>query len=127
MRKILDALKAKKIVGILLDQNTAWSEGVFVNFFGRQACTNKGLAIIVLKLGTPVIPCFSVRQNDGHYKIVFEEEIPLVKSGDKTRDIEDSTFRFTNIIEKYVRKYPEQWFWFHRRWKTLPYCEYQNR
>ncbi len=123
MRRLIHAVKENKIVGILLDQNVDWYEGAFVNFFGRPACSNKGLALLALKTGTPVVPLFSIREKDGRYRIVIEEELNLTRTGDKTRDVEDNTALFTNTIEKYVRKYPHQWFWFHKRWKTKNYCE----
>jgi len=123
MRKIMEAVKKNQAVGILLDQNVDWYDGVFVKFFGRWACTNKGLALIAMKTGTPVIPAFSVKQKDGRYCIVFEKEIKLVNTGDKIRDVEENTALFTSVIEKYVKQYPDHYFWFHRRWKTLPYCK----
>jgi len=122
MRRLLAALKEDKFLGILLDQNVDWYEGVFVDFFGRPAATNKGLALAALKTGAPVIPVFSVRQRDGRFRIIFEREVDLIRSGDRQRDVEENTALFTRIIEGYVRKYPEQWFWFHRRWKTKNYC-----
>lgn len=122
MRKVMAAIKRNKMVGVLLDQNVDWYEGVFVKFFGRRACTNKGLALMALKTGAPVIPAFSIRGKDGRYRIVFENEITLIRTGDKTRDVEENTAVFTGILEKYIRKYTDHWFWFHRRWKTRPYC-----
>lgn len=122
MRRLIKAARENKIIGILLDQNVDWYEGVFVDFFGSLACTNKGLALIALKLGAPVVPIFSVRQADGRYRVIIEKEVSLVKTGDKSKDIEENTFIFTSIIEKYVRRYPDQWLWFHQRWKTKPYC-----
>jgi KDO2-lipid IV(A) lauroyltransferase len=126
MRRILKAIKQRETVGILLDQNVDWYDGVFVKFLGRWACTNKGLALIALKTGAPVIPLFSIRQGNGRYCIIFEDEVKLVQTGDKTKDIEENTALFTRIIEDYVRQYPEQWFWFHRRWKTRMYWPIQN-
>jgi len=107
-------------VGILLDQNVDWYDGVFVDYFGRPACTNKGLALLALKTGAPVIPVFLIR--DGK-RFIFhcEPEVPLVRTGDKIKDIEVNTERFTKIIESFVSRYPEQWFWLHQRWKTRPY------
>ncbi|MGD2124487.1 MAG: lysophospholipid acyltransferase family protein [Desulfobacteraceae bacterium] len=122
MRRLVQLVKEKKMVGILLDQNVDWYEGAFVNFLGRRACTNKGLALMALRFGTPVVPVFSLRQKDGRYRIVIEREVNLIITGDRTRDIEENTALFTAIIEAYVRKYPDHWFWFHRRWKTRPYC-----
>lgn len=126
MKPILQALKQNLIVGILLDQNVDWYEGVFVPFLGRWACTNKGLALITARTGTPVVPAFAVRAEDGRYRIVFEEELSLHNTGDKTADVEENTEIFTRMIERYVLKHPDHWFWFHKRWKTRNYCEWKG-
>lgn len=123
MRRILRAINNKRIIGILLDQNVDWYEGVFVPFFGRWACTNKGLALVAQKTGVPVVPAFSIKRPDGRYDIVFEKEVELSNTGDKIRDLEENTIKFTKIIEDYIRRYPDHWFWFHKRWKTKNYCE----
>ena len=73
MKKLLMGTRKNKAMGILLDQNVDWYEGVFVPFLGQPACTNKGLALIAMKTGTPVIPVFSARQPDGRYRVVFEK------------------------------------------------------
>ena len=122
MKKLLAAKKENKVIGILLDQNVDWYEGVFVPFLGKSACSNKGLALVALRTGSPVVPSFSVRQPDGRYRIVFEDAVSLIRTGDKIKDIEENTALFTQIIGKYVSQYPDQWFWFHKRWKTRPYC-----
>lgn len=122
MRKILKILRQKGSIGILLDQNVDWYDGVFVRFLNQWACTNKGLALMALKTGAPVVPVFSIRTPDGRYKIIFEKEIALVRTGDKNLDVEENTALFTRAIEDYIRKQPDHWFWFHRRWKTKPYC-----
>ncbi len=122
LKKMISAINQNRIVGILLDLNAKWDQGVFVDFLGRPACTNKSLAIMALKMGTPVIPGFSVRKEDGLYHIILEEEVKLIRTGDRTRDIEDNTALFTGIIEAQVKRYPDQWLWVHRRWKTRPCC-----
>ncbi len=121
VRKMLHLLAAGDAVALLLDQNSAWYEGVFVPFFNEIACTNKALSTIALRTGAPVIPAFNVRQPDGSYQIFCQPEIVFGKSGDITRDVEENTAKFNKIIETYVRRYPEQWFWVHQRWKTRPY------
>jgi KDO2-lipid IV(A) lauroyltransferase len=126
MRKIIKAVRNNRAVGILLDQNVDWYSGVFVEFLGRQACVNKGLALMALRNDTPVVPAFSVRQPDGRYRIIFEKEVDLKRTGDRTKDIEENTAIFTGIIEKYIRQYPDHWFWFHKRWKTMFYCPLPN-
>ncbi len=127
MKKLLMGARKNKAMGILLDQNVDWYEGVFVPFLGQPACTNKGLALIAMKTGTPVIPAFSARQPDGRYRVVFEKEVDLIRSGSKLSDVEENTAAFNRIINKYIYWYPEQWFWFHKRWKTRPSCPYPRQ
>jgi len=122
-RRIVGALRKGMMIGILLDQKEDWYQGAFVPFFGRWACTNIGLAVLALRTGAPVIPAFPVRQENGKYRILFDEEVKLQRSGDKIRDVEDNTESFTRVIETYVRKNPDHWFWFHKRWGTKNYCE----
>jgi len=122
MRQIMESLREKQLIGILLDQNVDWYEGVFVPFLGRWACANKGLALITARTGTPVVPAFSVRQKDGRYRIILEKELALRQTGDKSADIEANTEIFTRTIEKYVKQFPDHWFWFHKRWKTKNFC-----
>jgi len=121
LRKVLRLLATGDVVGLLMDQNPAWYEGVFVPFFKEIACTNKALSVLALRTNAPVIPVHNVRELDGSYRIVAEPEVALVRSGDTRRDIEENTAEFNKIIESYVRRHPEQWFWVHQRWKTRPY------
>jgi KDO2-lipid IV(A) lauroyltransferase len=121
MGRILRLLKEGKVIGVLLDQNVAWQEGVFVNFFGELACTNIGMALLALKTGAAVLPAFNIRQKDGRYRVIFEPEIQLIRTGDKDLDVEKNTELFTRVIERYVREYPDHWFWLHQRWKTRPW------
>ncbi|MBN2538666.1 MAG: lysophospholipid acyltransferase family protein [Deltaproteobacteria bacterium] len=118
VRKILELLKKNEVVGILIDQNVSWREGVFVDFFGRPASTTKGLAALALQTGAPVLPGFIFRMKDGKYRFVIEPEIEISRTGDYDRDIFENTQRFTKIVEGNVRRHPEQWFWLHQRWKT---------
>jgi KDO2-lipid IV(A) lauroyltransferase len=121
MRKVLTALKNGEMMGILLDQNTILREGVFVDFFGHRACTDKGLALLALKSGAPVIPLFCLRLGNGRYRIVIQPEVELQRNGDKTKEVENNTAAFTRVIEDMIRTYPEQWLWIHQRWKQKPY------
>ncbi len=119
MRRLLKTLSANGITGILLDQNVARVEGVFVDFFGVPACTNKGPAMLAAVSHAAVIPTFITREN-GRHVIKIGPEIEVVRSGDKKRDAMENTARFTKAIEEAVRQRPGQWFWVHRRWKTRP-------
>jgi len=119
-REILRALHRGRVVAILLDQNAAAHEGVFVPFFGKTACTHKAMAILALRTGAPVVPVYNFREPGGHYRMVFLPEIPLKATGDMERDIRENTSLYNSTMEGYIRLYPEQWFWVHRRWKTQP-------
>jgi len=119
MRELMRVLSKGGIVGVLLDQNVTWSEGVFVNFFNQLACTNKGTALLALASNAAVVPTFIVRERKGH-RIIIGEEITLVNTGDRANDQLNNTAIFTRVIEDFVKKYPEQWFWLHQRWKSRP-------
>ena len=120
MRKVLRNLRRGETIAILMDQNVDWYEGVFVDFFGHRACTNKGMALLALKTGAPVLPIFLIRENSG-FKLKICPEIAPIKTGDKTKDVEANTAQYNRAIESIVREYPDQWFWVHQRWKTKPY------
>jgi len=109
------------IVGTMLDQSVDWYKGVFVDFFGRPACTNKGLAMIALRTKAPVIPLYTVRKNR-KYLIEFLPEIPRVETNDEIKDLEINTQNYSTAIESMVREYPDQYFWVHNRWKTKNSC-----
>lgn len=126
MRKILKALQRGEIIALLMDQNVDWYEGVYCDFFGKKACTNKGLAILALKTETPVVPAFLMRKN-GTFLIEFKPEIPLIKTGDKTRDIEENTQQYNRIIENCIRRYPDQWLWVHHRYKTPSFLPWPKK
>jgi KDO2-lipid IV(A) lauroyltransferase len=120
MRKILQILKRGECIAILIDQNVDWYEGVFVELFGKRACTNVGPALIALGTGASVIPVFLLRDGS-RFVIEFGEEIEAVRTGDKRKDIEETTRQYNRALESYIRRFPEQWFWIHQRWKTRPY------
>jgi KDO2-lipid IV(A) lauroyltransferase len=120
-RSILRILADGGTVGILSDHNTVLEESVFVDFFGVPASTTSGLARIALRTDAAVVPGFlswdSARRK---YRLRFEPAIELVRTGDEESDVRENTARFTKTIEDYVRAYPDQWLWVHKRWKTRP-------
>ncbi len=117
MRKILRAQRNGDAVATLMDQSADWYDGVITDFFNRRAFTSKGLALLVSKTKAPVIPLFIAREGRG-YRVEFGDPLSLVQSPDKTREIEENTQIFTDCIEAFIRRYPDQWFWVHRRWKN---------
>jgi len=117
-RRLIRLLSRNENIGILIDQNVAWREGVFVDFFGRPASTTMGLAAIALQTGAPVLPGFTYRMKDGRYRFIVGQEVDIIRTGDYDRDILENTQRVTNIVEEMIKGHPEQWFWLHQRWKT---------
>lgn len=117
---MLAALRRGRMVGILLDQNSSRREGTFVPFFGVPASTSKSLALLALRTGAPVVPIFTHREADGRHRVLIGPALPVASTGDRERDLHAATAAFTVAIEEVVRRWPEQWFWVHRRWKTRP-------
>lgn len=113
----LKALRRGEIVALLMDQSSLRREGIPVPFFGREAYTTIGPALMALRSGCPVIGAFIVRLGPGKHRLEFSEEIPIQRSGNLRQDVLDNTLRFNQLIEAQVRTYPDHWFWLHRRWK----------
>jgi Kdo2-lipid IVA lauroyltransferase/acyltransferase len=119
LRGILQALKENRLLIALLDQDTG-KDGVFVPFFGKQAWTQSGIARIAQKTGAALVPVFVLRGANGRFEIHVEKEIKLPRTGDTEKDILETVKRYTEVIENYVKTYPDQWMWMHERWKTRP-------
>ena len=120
-RGLLGALKAGETVGILMDQNMTPPQGVFVDFFGKTACTASGVARVALRTGAAVVPAFTIWDRAlRKYRVQFDPALELARTGDDEADAVANTAAFTQVIENYARQYPEQWLWVHRRWKTRP-------
>ena len=116
---IMRTLRRNECVGLLMDQD-AGPGGTFVDFLGLEASTYQGPALFALRSGAPIIPCFIIREGAERHRIVFESPIEAVPTGDETADIQRYTQAYTAVLERYVRMYPDHWFWVHRRWKTRP-------
>ena len=121
VRGLLAAMKAGETVGILMDTNMTPPQGIFVDFFGIPACTASGLARIALRTDAAVVPGFTIWDPTlQKYRLRFDPALALIRTGHLEADIAANTQMFTKVIEDYVRKYPDQWLWVHRRWKTRP-------
>ena len=118
-RACLRVLKDNGCLGFILDQNMIRREGIFVDFFGKPACTTPGLAVLAAHAGSPVLPVFMVRRDDGRHEVHI---LPMMEPPEdrKPEAIAKATQAYTKIIEDFVRQYPEQWIWMHRRWRTKP-------
>jgi KDO2-lipid IV(A) lauroyltransferase len=118
---ILRILNRGETVGILADVNTHPKEGVFVPFFGVEACTTAGVAMLAHRTGAAIVPLFAVWDEEkGKYSMINEAIIEPADTGDRKADIVATTAAFTATLERVIRKYPDQWIWIHRRWKTRP-------
>jgi KDO2-lipid IV(A) lauroyltransferase len=122
---ILGALDQGDLVGLLADQNCSHSRGVFIDFFGRKAIAHSGVAKLARSTGVPVVPIFIYR-TEGGFALEVQPEVPLVKTDDEAADILFMTQRYQSVIEAMVRRYPEQWFWLHKRWKSRPLDEMKD-
>jgi Kdo2-lipid IVA lauroyltransferase/acyltransferase len=116
-RRLLSTLREGGVVVLAIDQDTR-VDGVFVPFFGREAYTPAGAALLALRTGAAVVIGFSLRQRDGRHRVVIQGPLKLIETGDKKADIRTNTARFTEVIEQFIRDYPDQWIWMHDRWKT---------
>jgi KDO2-lipid IV(A) lauroyltransferase len=116
-KELLSILTSNQLLGILPDQDVDSVEGVFVDFFGQKAYTPVGPVSLALASGAALITCYIYRDNN-HHQIVIDDPIELTISGDKQRDLVVNTEKWQKRIESYIRLYPEQWVWMHKRWKT---------
>lgn len=120
-RVMLKVLQDAGTIGILADQNTLPAEGVFVDFFGKAACTTTGIARVALHTDAAVVPGYAVwDQGIQKYRLRFEPAIELIRTGNAEQDILENTQNFAKVLEGIIRKYPEQWVWVHARWKMRP-------
>ena len=120
-RGLLTAMHNGETVGILMDTNMTPPQGVFVPFFGVEACTASGLARVAGRTGAAVLPGFLLwEESEKRYVLRFGEELQLQQTGDLQADMMANTALFAATTEAYIRRYPEQWLWVHRRWKTRP-------
>ena len=120
-RALLLAMRARQTVGILMDTNMTPPQGDFVKFFGVEACTGTGLAHVARKTGAAVLPGFMLWEPvERKYVLHFGPQIEIPHTADAAADIRAGTQLCTSVIESWIRRYPDQWLWIHRRWKTRP-------
>ena len=112
-------LRDNRILFVPIDQNFG-TNGVYVDFFGRKAATATGPVVLAERTDASVIPVFIIREKDNTHTIIFEPELELVDWKSKPDHIQENIQRITVIMERYIRKYPHEWSWIHRRWKSRP-------
>lgn len=114
---VFRALRRNECVGLLADQD-AGAGGVFVDFLGSRASTYQGPALFALRTGAPIVPCFIIRTGPERHRVCFETPIEAIPTGDEPADIARITQAYTDVLARYIKDFPDHWFWVHRRWKT---------
>jgi KDO2-lipid IV(A) lauroyltransferase len=118
LRRVMRALAANQAVALLIDQHIH-TDAVYVDFFNRPAATTAALGALALRTGAPVIPVFALPLPGGRFRMVYEHAVEP-PAGDTPDAVREFTQRCTDVLEMYVRRYPELWLWMHRRWRDVP-------
>ena len=119
IRRVLRALASNQAVAVLIDQHMQSADAVYVDFFNRPAATTSALAALAIKTGAAVVPVFALPLPGGRFRMVYEHPVEP-PPGDDEAAIRELTQRCTDVLEMYVRRYPELWLWMHRRWRDVP-------
>jgi KDO2-lipid IV(A) lauroyltransferase len=117
IRESIAWLRKGNLLIVYMDQRSG--RGVTVDFMGLPTPTPTGAAVFALKTGAAVLPIVNVKNDDGSYKLIIGEEVPVERTGDHKKDILINTAKFNKVIGEYILRYPDQWFWFHNRWKGI--------
>lgn len=118
IRRVLRALSDNQAVAILIDQHIQTSDAIYVDFFNRPAATTSALAALALRTGAPVVPVFALPLPGGKFRMVYEHPVDPPRADDPEA-IREFTQRCTDVLEMYVRRYPDLWLWMHRRWRDM--------
>lgn len=120
-REMLQIMQAGDTLGILVDLNTHEREGIFVDFFGIPASTTFVLAKLALRTGATVLPVFAPwDEQKRRFLLKIDQPLVINRTGDEQADVQLLTQQFTSVVEDFVRRYPDQWLWIHRRWRIQP-------
>jgi KDO2-lipid IV(A) lauroyltransferase len=120
LSQIMQTIREGGVVAIVIDQNVQEKDGIFVDFFGRPACTTTVAAALALKTGCIILPVRCPLGPDGRYRMIYGPPVEWKGEGRGPEAVAELTQHLTTIIEGWVREHPEQWLWLHRRWKTQP-------
>jgi KDO2-lipid IV(A) lauroyltransferase len=126
IRRVLRALEANTAVAVLIDQHMQSADAIYVDFFNRPAATTSALAALALRTGAPVVPVFALPLPGGRFRMVYEHPVDPPRE-DHPDAVREFTQRCTDVLEMYVRRYPELWLWMHRRWRDADGREEQVR
>jgi len=117
--EMTQTLRDGKILALIIDQGTTISEGVELTFFSKKVTVTPAAAMLALRCKSPVLPVFCVREEDHKLIIIIEPPVEIIRTKDLRADLKTNTQIMTDIIEKAVRRYPDQWLWLHKRWKRF--------
>ncbi len=118
LTSVFDALEKNDVVIFIMDQHAVLgSKAIAVEFFGREAGTNRSLALVARKSGAPVVPASSYRQPDGRHVMQFHPPLEWISADSSREEIYRNTLGYNQVLEKFVLDHPDQWLWMHRRWK----------
>ena len=119
VRRVPRVLGEGGVIAMVCDQDGLNLASTFVPFFGRPAKTPRGPAVFALRLGVPLMFAASVRRPSGKYALLLSR-LPVIETGDRAKDVDNIVLAYTQRLEQYVREYPDQYFWQHRRWRRQP-------
>lgn len=119
VREMFDLMKKGWYIGLIMDQDTNKHDGIVLDFFGLPTNCVPGAASMARFSGAPIYPSFIHRRADGMNEVIVSPAVFVTKTKDKRADIKETTQKLTHIIEAHIRKYPEDWFWLHDRWKSI--------
>lgn len=121
IKPIIAALRRGEAIGMLVDQDISSVSGVYVRFFGREAYTPSAPSALAITTGAPILPAALIRINANRYRVEMEEPLfPPKRPQDKIAAKLKLTQQWTTALERIIKRHPEQWVWFHKRWKTRP-------
>jgi Kdo2-lipid IVA lauroyltransferase/acyltransferase len=126
VRRVPRALRSGHVVALVADQGVKGMASTYVPFFDRLAKTPRGPGVFALRLGVPLVVGTAIRLPSGKYRALVEP-VEVIDTGDRERDVDAVVTRYTAVLERWVRQYPEQYFWHHRRWKRRPEQEHALR
>jgi len=110
-------LRGGGMVGIVIDQGTKSSEGIEATLFNRKVTATPGAALLAMRCRSPVLPMYCVRDPDNGLRLVVEPPVTIQRTGNMRMDLKVNTQLMMTVIERIISRHPDQWFWFHKRWK----------
>ena len=122
VQEALKTLRRNEMLFIPVDQNFG-TGGIYVDFFNRKAATATGPVVFAERTGAAIVPCFIIRHPDDTHTIKIEPILKLERGEDYQAHLHTTLQKITAIIERYIREYPQEWTWIHRRWKSRPAVE----